>query len=50
MKTRTWIVIDCKESVNNIMIRMKCAFVLKGYNTWTQFVKQTSKNVSLTQL
>lgn len=33
MKTRTWIVIDCKESVNNIMIRMKCAFVLKGYKT-----------------
>lgn len=34
MKIWMWIVIDCKEFVNNIMICMKCVFVLKGYKIY----------------
>lgn len=33
-----WIVIDCKEFVNNIMICMKCVFVLKGFKIYNMDV------------
>lgn len=34
MKIWMWIVIDCKEFVNNIMICMKCVFVFKGFKIY----------------